>query len=50
LGQFVGQQAFIQGVDDVFMLAAIIVLVSVIPVFFLRKRRKQDAKALAAMD
>ena len=50
LGQFVQQQAFIQGVDDVFRLAAIIVLVSAIPVFFLRGKRKRDSRNLAAME
>jgi MFS transporter, DHA2 family, multidrug resistance protein len=50
LGQFVGQQAFIQGVDDVFMLAAIIIVISAIPIFFLRSKRRQNTKDLAAMD
>ena len=40
LGTFIHNQAFIQSVDDVFLLAAITLVASVIPVFFLRKARK----------
>jgi DHA2 family multidrug resistance protein len=40
LGTFIHNQAFIQAVDDVFLLAAITLVASVIPVFFLRKKRK----------
>lgn len=50
LGQFVQEQAFIQGVSDVFLLAAIIVLISVIPVFFLKKIKRKNSKELAAME
>jgi DHA2 family multidrug resistance protein len=50
LGQYVQQQAFIQGVDDVFRIAAIIVLISAVPVFFLKSKRKRNSKDLAAMD
>ncbi len=35
------KQAFIQSIDDDFMLAAIITLISVIPVFFLKGRKKK---------
>lgn len=50
LGQFVQQQAFIQGVDDVFLLAAVVVLISVIPVFFLKKINRKNARELASME
>ncbi|MEJ2538279.1 MAG: MFS transporter, partial [Calditrichia bacterium] len=36
IAAFVQQQAFIQAVDDVFLIASFILIVSVIPVFFLR--------------
>ena len=40
---YVQNQAFISAIDDVFLLAGGIVLISVIPVFFLRsvKRKKE---------
>lgn len=40
LGRFVQQQAFIEAVNDVFFMAAIVVLFSVIPVFFLKSRKR----------
>lgn len=40
LASFVHNQGFIRAVDDVFLLAAIILLVAVVPVFFLRKRKE----------
>jgi MFS transporter, DHA2 family, multidrug resistance protein len=40
LYSFVEKQAFIQGVDDVFYLAGIIVLFSVIPVMFIRVHKR----------
>ena len=40
LGEFVHNQAFIRAVDDVFLLAAITLVVAIIPVFFLHKRGK----------
>jgi DHA2 family multidrug resistance protein len=45
-GQYVlmsnlGKQAFIQGVDDDFMFAAIATLIGAIPIFFLRVKKKQ---------
>jgi DHA2 family multidrug resistance protein len=48
--QFIQKQAFIRAVDDVFFIAAIIVLTSVIPVFFLRSIRKTRSKDLASME
>jgi DHA2 family multidrug resistance protein len=41
---FVQNQAFIQAVDDVFLIAAVIVLFSVFPVFFLRIRKGDSLK------
>jgi len=40
LVSFIHSQAFIQSVDDVFLLAAIVLVASVVPVFFLRRHRK----------
>ena len=50
VGQFVQQQAFIEAVDDVFFLAAIVVLISVIPVFFLKSVSKDKSRSLASME
>jgi DHA2 family multidrug resistance protein len=41
---FVQNQAFIQAVDDVFLIAAVVVLLSVFPVFFLRIRKGNRLK------
>ena len=38
IGKFISTQAFIKAVDDVFLLAAIILLFGVIPLLFIRKR------------
>jgi len=40
IGAFVQRQAFISAVDDVFLVAGIIVLACVIPVFFLRRVKR----------
>jgi DHA2 family multidrug resistance protein len=40
LHKHVGDQAFISAIDEVFLLAGLIVLVSVLPVFFLRKVKR----------
>ena len=40
----VSKQAYIEGIDDDFLIAAIITIVGGIPVFFLRARKKQIAK------
>ncbi len=40
LGTFVGQQAFVAAVDDVFRVVGIILLLCVIPISFLRSHRK----------
>jgi len=50
LGQFVQQQAFIEAVNDVFFIAAIIVLTAVIPVFFLRSVSKERSRGLASTE
>ena len=50
VGQFVGQQAFIEAVNDVFFIAAIIILVSIIPVFFLRSVSRDKSRKLASPD
>jgi len=49
LYSFVQQQAFIDGVSDVFRLAAITVIFSVIPVFFLRNRKKINARRMSSL-
>lgn len=50
LVSFVQNQAFIQAVDDVFLLAAIILVAAVVPVFFLRKRKKISHGKPGAME
>jgi len=47
---FVQKQAFIQAVDDVFRLATIVVLVSVIPVIFLHSHKRIRAKMMAVSE
>jgi DHA2 family multidrug resistance protein len=48
LGQFVANQAFVSAVDDVFLIAAVIVALTVIPVFFLRVHKRAGARRRAA--
>jgi DHA2 family multidrug resistance protein len=43
LGSFVANQAFVSAVDDVFLIAAVIVALTVIPIFFLRVHKRQRA-------
>jgi MFS transporter, DHA2 family, multidrug resistance protein len=50
VGMFVQKQAFIQAIDDVFRLAAIIIFISVIPVFFLHKYKRRPKPGMAAVD
>jgi hypothetical protein len=50
LSSFVHNQAFIRSVDDVFLLAAIILVIALIPVFFLRKRRKISGRHTEMVD
>jgi MFS transporter, DHA2 family, multidrug resistance protein len=40
IGAFTANQAFIQAVDDVFLVAGVIVLLGVFPLFFVRARKK----------
>jgi MFS transporter, DHA2 family, multidrug resistance protein len=42
VGSFVHNQAFIQAVDDVFLLAGVVILAAAVPVIFLRVRRRQQ--------
>lgn len=52
LGSHIGQQAFVQAVNDDFLLAAGITALGVIPILFLKtkRRRKGDGKTIAAID
>ncbi|HTR81466.1 MAG TPA: DHA2 family efflux MFS transporter permease subunit [Bacteroidota bacterium] len=50
IGMFVGNEAFVQAVDDVFLLAGLTLVVSIIPLFFLRSRKHKGDGKLAAMD
>jgi DHA2 family multidrug resistance protein len=43
LGSFVANQAFVRAIDDVFLIAAVIVALTVIPVFFLRIHKRARA-------
>jgi DHA2 family multidrug resistance protein len=43
----VNKEAFIQGVDDDFMAAALITIIGGIPIFFLHVKRKQKGKPTA---
>jgi DHA2 family multidrug resistance protein len=47
LGSFVGQQAFVSAVDDVFLVAGGILIVSAIPIIFLRSHRRRLRHAAA---
>jgi DHA2 family multidrug resistance protein len=50
LGSFIHSQAFIQSVDDVFLLAAMTLVAAVIPVFFLHKRHKTPGENVEMVD
>ena len=50
LGSFIRNQAFIQSVDDVFLLAAIILIAAIFPVFFLHRRRKFSGAKMEMME
>ncbi len=47
---FVQNLAFIQAVDDVFFIASFVLLISVVPVFFLRRHKKKNAKRFASVE
>ena len=44
IASFVANQSFVSAVDDVFLIAAVIVLISVVPVFFLRTHKSRRAQ------
>jgi len=44
IGSFVANQAFVSAVDDVFLIAAVVVLVATVPVFFLRTHKRKSAR------
>ena len=44
LGAFVANQAFVSAVDDVFLLASLIVFLTAIPIFFLRSHKRYRAR------
>lgn len=46
IASFVGKQAYIQAIDDDFMLAAVITLIGGIPVIFLHVKKKNQSKDL----
>jgi DHA2 family multidrug resistance protein len=50
LGSFIHNQAFIRAVDDVFLLAAVTLIAAVIPVFFLRRRRKIQGEKIEIVE
>ena len=50
LAMFVREQAFVRAVDDVFLLAAIVLLVAAVPVFFLRSHKKRRMKGAVALE
>jgi DHA2 family multidrug resistance protein len=48
LVMFINEQAFISAVDDVFLIAAVIIFVGAIPILFLRTRHMKEARLRAA--
>jgi len=44
IGSFVANQAFISAVADVFLLAGLIILLTAIPLFFLRTHKRRHAR------
>ena len=47
IGSFVANQAFVSAVDDVFLIAGLIILISAVPVLFLRTRKRRSAGMLS---
>jgi DHA2 family multidrug resistance protein len=47
IGSFVANQAFIRAVDDVFLIAGIIILIGVVPMFFLKTHKMASARIRA---
>jgi MFS transporter, DHA2 family, multidrug resistance protein len=50
LGSYVQKQAFIQGINDVFFLACIIILISIAPVAILKIKKRNRVQKMAAVD
>jgi DHA2 family multidrug resistance protein len=50
IGMFVQKQAFVQAVDDVFLLAAFVLLISMVPVFFLRTKGRKKGGSVAVTE
>jgi DHA2 family multidrug resistance protein len=44
IGSFIANQAFVRAVDDVFLLAGLVVILTVIPVFFLRTHKRARSR------
>jgi DHA2 family multidrug resistance protein len=50
LGSHVGQQAFVQAINDDFMIAAVVTMLCVVPILFLRTRKSKGAQKSAALE
>lgn len=50
VGLSVQNQAFVQAVDDVFLIAAFTLVFALVPVFFLRGHRRRNAKRSLALE
>jgi DHA2 family multidrug resistance protein len=50
IASYIGQQAFVQAVNDDFFIAAIITLAGAIPIVFLHTRRQRGGEKAAAID
>jgi DHA2 family multidrug resistance protein len=50
IGMFVQKQAFVQAVDDVFLLAAFVLLISMVPVLFLRTKGRKKGGSVAVAE
>jgi len=50
LGSHIGQQAFVQAINDDFMIAAVVTLICVVPILFLRTRKPKGAQKTAALE
>jgi DHA2 family multidrug resistance protein len=50
LGTHVRQQAFVQAINDDFMIAAVVTLICVVPIFFLRTRKPEKTQKSAALE
>lgn len=50
IGALIGQQAFVQAVTDVFFLAAIVLIVALVPVVFLRRVGSRQVPGVATAD